>query len=128
MRSRCILFMLLCLLAVAPSAAADCAWVLWTALSDPDVQPSEGEKVWRIHDAFASQSACAQGRATVLVRWRDEAQRTVRLGELTVSAELIEPDGKMTLFREGSGRVVRAQNERVLCLPDTLDPRGPKTK
>jgi hypothetical protein len=128
MRSPCIVLTLLCLLAFTPAAAADCAWVLWTALSDPDVQPSEGEKVWRIHDAFGSQSACTQGRTAVLVRWRDEAQRTMRLGELTVSAELIEPDGKMTLFREGTGRVVRAQTERVLCLPDTLDPRGPKTK
>ena len=126
MRSPGIL-LVFCLLAFAPSAAAECAWLLWSSAADPDLQPAAREKGWKIVSAFGSQHECAQRRAAMLARWKDEAQRTARLGGLDVSAEFLEPDGRVTLFRE-AGKVVLAQNERIVCLPDTVDPRGPKVR
>ncbi len=107
------------LMVTAGEAGADCAWVLWSSLSELDpLNPgklSETAVVWRIHRAVGSQNECTQNQSSLLARWRDEAQRKARLGELTGSPQFAEP-----------GKVVRTFMERALCLPDTIDPRGPK--
>jgi len=109
------------LMVTAGEAGADCEL-------DP-LNPgklSETAMVWRIHRAVSSQNECTQNQSSLLARWRDEAQRKARLGELTVSPQFAEPDGRITMFHEESGKVVRTFMERALCLPDTIDPRGPK--
>jgi len=111
------------LMVTAGEAGADCAWVLWSSLSELDpLNPgklSETAVVWRIHRAVGSQNECTQNQSSLLARWRDEAQRKARLGELTVSPQFAEPDGRITMFHEESGKVVRTFMERALCLPDT---------
>jgi len=120
------------LAAVAPMQAwAECAWVLWSSLSEldplnPPGKLSEADVAWRIHRAVGSQNECIQNKTGLLARWRDEAQRKSRLGELTISSQFAEPDGRFTLFHDASGKVVGTSMERALCLPDTVDPRAPK--
>ena len=107
------------LMVTAGEAGADCAWVLWSSLSELDpLNPgklSETAVVWRIHRAVGSQNECTQNQSSLLARWRDEAQRKARLGELTGSPQFAEPDGRITMFHEESGKVVRTFMERALA-------------
>jgi hypothetical protein len=71
-------------------ASAECAWVLWSSLSELDpLNPprkfSEADVAWRIHRAVGSQNECIQTQTGLLARWRDEAQRKARLRGPTAS-------------------------------------------
>jgi hypothetical protein len=95
-RSPCIVITALCcLLALATSASAECAWVLWTTS-----YPGGGEQATT---AYETRDACIA-----------EVERT-------------------TGDRGGSGIVWKDKDRRIVaaafkCLPDTVDPRGPKEK
>lgn len=78
---------LLCLLAVATSASAECAWVLWGQTQDP-----WGALVEVRLEGWPSREACEQERGD-----REKAPPALRMASYS-------------------------------CLPDTVDPRGPKGK
>lgn len=89
-----ILLALLCLLALATSAA-ECAWVLW-------VEEPVGSNRW----SLASRTAFERKREC------DEAQRTL-------TKALIEASKR---------KLLASTSQPYTCLPDTVDPRGPKGK
>ena|SRR5262244_3530538 len=103
MRSGLILIAVVLYLVVpAATASAECAWVLWieSPADSKNWQPS-----WGFGPAFSTKADCERRlleASTAMIRQRaDEQQRL--------------------------GRIMSPMDYRV-CLPDTVDPRGPKGK
>jgi hypothetical protein len=105
----------LSLLAWAAPAYSECAWLLWhnSVLTVPGKDALESQSF----DAFPTFAACHQAFVRFL---RDEAGR---------------PGNKITTDTTGESRgyymtefqgITHAGN--LACLPDTVDPRGPKGK
>jgi hypothetical protein len=113
-RYLCIVVALLSLLAFARSAHAECAWVLWAERwgATPKGVDFYVVKEWKLLRAHESKGRCdenAAERAAAIIRGVPNATSA---GENNV------------LVREGS----KGTFTFFKCLPDTIDPRGPKGK
>ena len=97
----------LCVLASAATASAESAWVLWTDTTKPS-----GQRTWEVGLAFPDYDDC---QAAVSI---------VRVTEKKPDVARIEKKGDDTFlayFHDGTVGTLR-----FVCLPDTVDPRGPK--
>jgi hypothetical protein len=98
----------LSLLASAATAHAECAWVLW-------VQVTEGEgarrasKPWEIIQAVGTRQECDQIVQAKVNQPYNSIGKALGLGNLVV----LKTDEGTSTFQ-------------YHCLPDTVDPRGPK--
>ena len=122
-----IVVALLCLLTAAGSASAESVWILWTQeVATEAGLVTEEKKAWRRIATFDSKSACfadASTKAEALAYGSDQERKiqVLRLGlgedhlavKSTFSGGLFDGARMWTYFR---------------CLPDTVDPRGPKGK
>jgi len=90
------------LLASAATAHAECAWVLWN-----EVNRDDGEVVWIAVQAEAMKGEC----------------------ELAVKGKVKDAASEGAMVK---GNIIRPLalplTYRLVCLPDTVDPRGPKGK
>jgi hypothetical protein len=112
---RATLLVALVLLASAATAYAECAWVLWSYERHKD-----REEKWTVdlrRGIFETRAACEQERASILSmglrQWNnDNYQAAIRDG--------------LVVGRKGESSYLFVSDSP--CLPDTVDPRGPKGK
>jgi len=124
------------------SASAECAWVLWwentkssVAYRAAEVTVPGGnaerdeEHSWHILGSYQTRRACddqqAGNIASMLAEWR-KAKAEATASEHTISYER----GSNIISRQskyvGDKTYILSDKIRYLCLPDTVDPRGPK--
>src|SRR5436309_2454220 len=104
------------LLVCAASAAAECAWVLWFSHTTTTKNPTTlTEYGWQIISTSDTKSHC-EGDAT------DQRTTAVKHGSSSEWTRELSKDTVVHRRRDGSAELL----DRYLCLPDTVDPRGPK--
>jgi hypothetical protein len=103
-------------LVLAPPAWAACAWVLWVEESWNVVyQRDERPATWTLVEAHQSQDDCARaqaGKIAALAKGKD----------VEVKSNIVS----RTFPRAGHADTPLYQNTRIVCVPDTVDPRGPR--
>jgi hypothetical protein len=92
----------LAVLALASSARAECAWVLWSGTT------ASKSGIDEALEAFQSQAKCKTRR-----------QQYIRLDESARDAFGTAPTRQERLRGDGTYQIYR-------CFPDTVDPRAPK--
>jgi len=115
-----------CVLTSAATASAECAWVLWEGTS---TEKAPMDTAWALKTAHETRRECQAALTEAVVRGAATWQ--------SLGARIIPPSEK------GSGRFVRLMGDgkgyaymdsdtkqllimKADCLPDTVDPRGPK--
>jgi len=104
--SRIALVTLFCLFAFTASASAECAWIEWSYTIDK----GKGIDLYHIESAWPTRQEC--------------------LTDVRLSAVILKQEGyTVTGGGPESNQIFgRKEGERIryFCLPDTVDPRGPK--
>jgi hypothetical protein len=113
------------LLASAATAYAESAWVLWNEVSSSTSRPDSSSSLILI-GGWPTYQQCEQGRSAkaksiLIVTESDKGPNVVRV--------TAEENGNIITrtnhLKDGGNFIV---SYRLTCLPDTVDPRGPKGK
>jgi len=102
--TRTLIFGAFCLLASVATGHAECAWMLW-------VRGPWIEGYWQIQGAQLSAQECSKNLEALVLKYR-LAGKTVYVDE----------DERQAIWEKGE------QFGYIHCYPDTIDPRGPKTR
>jgi hypothetical protein len=129
----CIVLTMLCCLTFATSVFAESLWVLWSQeVATESGLVTEDKKAWRRIAAFDSKSACfsdastkAEDLAGILrSSYPGDKERKIEVQRLGLGADHL---AVKTSFSGGLFDGARMWTF-YRCLPDTVEPRGPKRK
>src|SRR3989442_1147625 len=101
----------LLMLASVATASAECAWVLWVGES---YDAGIGHP-WSLLHAATAQADCLDAMGRAVEGYKEKMGSKAQIGR-----DARDPWAVM-IFGEGHSVTLR-------CLPDTIDPRGPKAK
>jgi len=102
----------------ASLASGECAWVLWETKEDFNAVQNVLDTSWTILRTYETLKGCRDDQGKLLAGdtgWMPYPERV----------RTPEGDGFYVSLRNGD-RLVRTIKQRALCVPGTLDPRGPK--
>jgi hypothetical protein len=106
------------LLASAATAYAECAWVLWQEIKED--YEKKITTTWKLHAAHQTRVDCDH----MLIRMWEVFKTPMPDAKTVLSAPgLIQYEYP----KEGGGASLIVRRE-FRCLPETVDPRGPKAK
>jgi len=103
------------LLTSAARAYAECAWVLWEEWFSIVGDSVASAKEWEIVGAVDTVATCTR------VAGDAAKDRTRRWGNAVATTKI---EGNQVTIQSATALF----NYRYVCLPDTVDPRGPKGK
>src|SRR3989442_739707 len=106
------------LLTSAATAHAECAWVMWQHITLGASTRVTTEPV----DGHLTRQACGDAIKAALTTAEGSRSETMLV---TVNRA---DNSVVTLVKTRSGKVEPFSSYSLLCLPDTVDPRGPKGK
>jgi hypothetical protein len=112
--------LILALVLVASQADAACAWVLWEHRATTVVSPKLDHKdSWLVSEASDSKPNCedALGKRIKILH-----EQIKKMGLLVAPG----PKGYMMVLKRADGTPESTSLIDYQCLPDTIDPRGPK--
>ena len=103
----------LCILMSAATAQAECAWLLWSH-NDFRIEgvPEVTQDRWVVQDCVGSRGQCMA--------------RLEQLGVKAADMRIIEQGETLKVWTAPNPSPGVGQRVRLQCLPDTIDPRGPK--
>ena len=112
----------LCLLVSVPTASAECAWVMWESGATRIGDGFSRLPGWSPETSVSTLSEC---RAEIANRLRSWAAVAELGGKRHV---LLYSESAQAFDKEGSPTTPEYMFVQYKCLPDTVDPRGPKGK